>query len=225
MSLGRLGFRILPSPAPCDADLLRHFKNASSAAIADAMGRFGFMDPGIESRTGLPFCACAVTVRCRPGDNLMLHKAIEVAREGEAIVVDTCGSRTTAVFGELMGRTATARGVAGLVVDGAVRDVDQLRALQLPVFSREVSPGGCDKDGPGEINVPVSCGSVVVMAGDVVVADRDGVVVVPLAHVREVIETLADVIKREEARAGEIERGQLFRPEVNELLRKRGVIE
>jgi 4-hydroxy-4-methyl-2-oxoglutarate aldolase len=221
---GKLGFRILPSPPRVSASTIDGFRGVGSATIADAMGRFGFMDPAIESRTGVVVCGLATTVRCRPGDNLMLHKALELAAAGDIVVVDTCGNRTSAVFGELMGKTAVARQLGGLVVDGAVRDVQPLTSMRFPVYSRTVCPGGCDKDGPGEINIPICCGGVVVNSGDVVVGDRDGLAVVPAAHADEVLELVAKVVQRERARVAEIEGGVLFRPDVDELLRKRGVI-
>jgi regulator of RNase E activity RraA len=222
---GKLGFRILPTPPRVSAATLDRFRAAGSSTVADAMGRFNFMDPAIEMRTQLGVCGVAITVRCRPGDNLMLHKALEVASAGDVIVLDTCGNRTSAVFGELMGTTAVARRLGGLIVDGAIRDVEQLTKMKFPVYSRTVCPGGCDKDGPGEINVAVSCGGVVVNAGDVVVGDRDGIAVVPAAHADEVADLVAQVQQRERARVAEIERGVLFRPDVDDLLRKRGVID
>lgn len=222
---GKLGFRIVTAPPRLPSATVDAFRGAASSTVADAMGRFGFMDPAVESRTGVGLCGLAITVRCRPGDNLMLHKALELASAGDIVVLDTCGNRTSAVFGELMGKTAVARQLGGLIVDGAVRDVDHLTSMRFPVYSRTVCPGGCDKDGPGEINIAISCGGVVVSAGDVVVGDRDGVAVVPRAHADEVLKLLGQVMQREQARVAEIERGVLFRPDVDELLRKRGVID
>ena len=222
---GKLGFRVLPAPQRIHDDVLRKYYGLASSAVADAMGRFGFMDPGIQSRTFLPVCGLAVTVNARPGDNLMVHKALQVADTGDVVVVATNGNTTSAVFGELMCHTAVSAGLGGMVVDGAVRDVPGLARLGLPVFSRAVSPGSCDKDGPGEINVPVSCGGVVVMPGDIVVGDSDGVAVVPRAHAAEVLELVFQLADRERLRIAEIKAGQLFRGEIDETLRKKGVIE
>jgi regulator of RNase E activity RraA len=205
-------------------ELVRKFAGFPAANIADVMGRFRFMDPGIQSRTGLPLCGVAVTVVTRPGDNLMVHKATEVAGRGDIIVVSTCGSTTTAVFGELMGNSAVAAGLGGLVVDGAIRDVAALRELRFPAFSRSVSAGACDKDGPGEINVPISCGNTVVMPGDIVVGDEDGVVVVPAAEAEEVLRLVTALQDREAARIREIQAGQLFKPDINDTLRAKGII-
>jgi regulator of RNase E activity RraA len=219
------GFRILPPPARLPVDLLAEFKGLASSNLADAMGRFHFMDPGIQSRSLLPVCGLAVTVCCRPADNLMVHKAMQIAEPGDVIVVNTCGNTTSAVFGELMCRTALASGLGGIVVDGAIRDITALRQLGFPAYSRSVSPGGCDKDGPGELNVPISCGGIVVSAGDIVVGDVDGVVVVPRAMAIEILGYVKQLMERETKRIVEIDKGVLFRPDVDELLRQKGVIE
>jgi len=225
MPLGKLGFRILPFPPRLDAALLGRFQGLATPNLADAMGRFNFMDAGIQSRTGLPLFGLAVTVNARPADNLMIHKALQVAAPGDIVVVNTCGNTTSAVFGELMCNTAVAAKLGGIVVDGAIRDVDGLIALGFPAFSRTVCAGGCDKDGPGEINVPISCGGTVVMPGDIVVGDRDGLVVVPRAHAEEVLVLVGALAQRETKRVAEIKAGGLFRAEIDESLRRHGVVE
>lgn len=224
-NVGRLGFRVLPSPPRLRAEVIERFRAIASANLADAMGRFNFMDAGIRGRTGKALCGPAVTVNCRPADNLMVHKALAVAEPGDIVVVSTGGNTTSAVFGELMCHTATARHLGGIVVDGAIRDVEGIARLGLAAFSRTVSPGACDKDGPGEINVPVSCGGTVVMPGDIVAGDDDGVVVVPRDHAEEVLALVAELVARERKRVAEIQAGQHFRPEIDEALRQKGVIE
>ena len=225
MPTGKLGFRVLAAPPRIDDKILDCFRGLATPNLADAMGRFHFMDPGIQARSGLPLCGLAVTVSARPADNLMIHKALDVAAPGDVVVVNTCGNTTSAVFGELMCHTAVAKKLGGIVVDGAVRDVEGLTKLAFPAFSRTVSAGGCDKDGPGEINVPVSCGGTVVSPGDIVVGDRDGVVVVPRADVEEVLSLVVELMERESKRVAEIKSGVLFRPEIDEALRRKGVIE
>jgi len=172
----------------------------------------------------MPLCGPAVTVLARPGDNLMIHKALEIASAGDIIVVNTCGNTTSAVFGELMGNSAVAAGIGGLIVDGAIRDVAALAELRFPSFSRAVCAGSCDKDGPGEINVPIACGNTVVMPGDIVVGDADGVAVVPLSESAQVL-TLVRALKECEAkRIQEIHAGIVFKGEINDTLRARGLI-
>jgi regulator of RNase E activity RraA len=222
---GKIGFRIVDGVERTPVQLVEAFRGKAAPNVGDAMGRFHFMDPEIVSRTGLPLCGVAVTVSARPGDNLMVHKALEVARPGDVVVVSTNGNTTSAVFGELMGHTAVGAKLGGVVVDGAIRDVEGLKALGLAAFSRTVTPGGCDKDGPGEINVPVSCGNTVVMPGDVVLGDEDGVVVVPREDATEVLERVRALEEREQTRIAAIKGGELFKAEIDETLRKKGVLE
>ena len=221
---GKPGFRILTSPPRLSADLLARFRGIASSNVADAMGRFGFMDAGMQSRSGFALCGLAVTVQCRPADNLMVHKALQVAMPGDIVVVSTCGNTTSAVFGELMCHTAAAAKLGGIVVDGAIRDVAGITRLGMPAFSRTVCPGSCDKDGPGEINVPISCGGTVVAPGDIVVGDADGIAVVPRENAAEVLELVAQLMDRETKRIAEIGEGKLFKAEIDDTLRKRGVI-
>ena len=177
--------------------------------VADAMGRFGFAGRGRGPRAAASPCAeRAVTVLARPADNLMVHKALQLARPGDVVVVSTCGNLTSAVFGELMCRSAIASKLGGIIVDGAIRDVDALTtALGFPAFSRTVCPGGCDKDGPGEINVPISCGGTVVMPGDIVIGDGDGVAVVPRDHAEQILARVRD-LDRPRAASSEGDRGR-----------------
>ncbi|MEP6491967.1 MAG: RraA family protein [bacterium] len=222
---GRIGFRVLSGPPPLPDPVIACFRGMASSNLADAMGRFHFMDPGIRSRSGLPLCGLALTVICRPADNLMVHKALQVARPGDILVIDTCGNTTSAVFGELMCHTAAAKKLGGIIVDGALRDIDGITRLGMPSYSRTVCPGGCDKDGPGEINVPISCGGTVVMPGDIVVGDDDGVAVVPRDSADDVLRLVDELMTRERARIAEIQAGTWYRAEIDDSLRKRGVID
>jgi regulator of RNase E activity RraA len=221
----KLGFRIIQDVPRPPADLVEGFRGKASSNLADAMGRFHFMDPGMVSRSGLPLCGVAVTVNARPGDNLMVHKALEVARPGDVVVVSTNGNTTSAIFGELMGTAAVEAELGGIVVDGAIRDVSGLADLGFPAFSRSVTPGGCDKDGPGEINVPIACGNTVVMPGDIIVGDEDGVAVVPREDAAEVLVLVLALEEREKKRIAAIHAGELFKAEIDEALRSKGVLE
>jgi len=222
---GRMGFRIVTDVARPPAELVEALRGKAAPNLADAMGRFRFMDPGMVPRTGLPLCGVAITVNVRPGDNLMVHKAVELASPGDVVVVSTNGNTTSAVFGELMGHTAVGAGLGGIVVDGAIRDVDGLKALAFPAYSRSVTPGACDKDGPGEINVPISCGGSVVMPGDIVVGDSDGLAVVPREDAAEVLASVQALEAREAKRIAAIKGGELFKAEIDETLRAKGVLE
>jgi len=221
----KLGFRIIADVPRPPADLVGAFKGKASSNLADAMGRFHFMDPGMVNRTRLPLCGVAVTVNARPGDNLMVHKALEIAQPGDVVVVSTNGNITSAVFGEIMATTAVEAKLGGIIVDGAIRDVDGMEKLGLPAYSRSVTPGGCDKDGPGEINVPIACGNTVVMPGDIVVGDEDGVAVVPRVNAAEVLKLVQGLEEREKKRIAAIKAGDLFKAEIDESLRAKGVME
>ena len=221
---GKIGFRVRTDVPRPPAELVARFREHASSNLADAMGRFHFMDFGIRPRSGLPLCGVAVTVDARPGDNLMVHKALEVAQAGDIVVVNTNGNTTSAVFGELMCRTAVGAKLGGIVVDGAIRDVEAITTLGFPAFSRAVCAGGCDKDGPGEVNSPIACGNTVVMPGDIVVGDEDGVVIVPREEAEEVLRLVAALVERERVRIDEIDRGVLFKEEINDTLKKKGVL-
>lgn len=221
----KLGFRILPGPPRIPQQIVDRFRGLASSNLADAMGRFNFMDPGIRSRSKLALYGRAVTVLCRPADNLMVHKALQLADPGDIVIVSTCGNTTSAVFGELMCHTAATKKLGGIIVDGAIRDLEGITALGFPAYSRAVSPGGCDKDGPGEINVAISCGNTVVTPGDIIVGDDDGVAVVPSAHAEEVLSLVDGLMSREKKRIAEIQGGALYKAEIDDALRKHGVIE
>src|SRR5215831_11274174 len=222
---GRPGFRVHAWRRP-EAELLAAFGAASSAQVADCMSRLGGMDAGIRPVWPSPrIIGAALTVWCHSGDNLMLHKALSLARPGDIVVMNTQGNAANSGFGELLATSAVKIGVLGVIVDGTVRDADALQAMQLPVYARGLSPNGCNKDGAGEVGAIVACGGVAVRPGDVIIADRDGVTVVPLDDAAEVARLAAQQIAREEARKSEIEKGVLVRPEIDEALRKLKVIE
>lgn len=120
----------------------------------------------------------ALTVKCPAGDNLFFHQALDLAQPGDIVVVDAGGCANRSVAGEIMMRFAYEKGIAGIVVDGYMRDLDGIKKLPMPVYARGITPQGPYKNGPGEINVPVSCGGQVVFPGDVLVGDKDGLVVI-----------------------------------------------
>ena len=223
---GNIGFRFQTEIIRTDAKVIETLAKYPTPNIADAMGRFRMMDPGMTPINQGDFVAGpAVTVMVRPGDNLMLHKALELAQPGDVLVVNTFGSTNTAVWGGLMTRSAQAVGIAGIIVDGAVRDGDDMGELGFPAFSRSLVGSGCDKEGPGEVNFPICCGGVVVNPGDVIVASRDGIVVVPRDDVAYVAEQVVLVEKREATRVQEIVDGKVFKDDINNILRAKKIIE
>jgi RraA family protein len=143
----------------------------------------------------------ALTVKARPGDNLMLHKALDLAEPGDVIVCDGGGDLTNSLIGEIMVTHAIKRGIAGVVIDGAIRDAAAIRSGKFPVFAAGVSHRGPYKDGPGEINVPIAIDGMVIEPGDLILGDDDGIVCVPFAQVETV---LAATEKKQAAEADQI---------------------
>jgi regulator of RNase E activity RraA len=223
---GKVGFRVRTQWRRPDASLIAAFAQGSSAQVADCMSRIGAMDVGIKPIWPSPrIVGAALTVWCHAGDNLMLHKALSLAVAGDIVVMNTQSNVTNSGFGELVATSAVKIGVRGVIVDGTVRDSEAIEAMKLPVYARGLCPNGCNKDGAGEVGATIACGGVAVRPGDIIIADRDGVTVVPLDDAAEVAKLVAGQIEREAKRLAEIEQGVLTRPEIDEQLRKLKIIE
>jgi RraA family protein len=185
------GFRIKSSFQRLDAEFMRRFAEFESADISDQLNRLYAVAPAVHCLTGEhKLVGPACTVKVFPGDNLMVHKALDIARPGDVVVVDAGASRTNAALGGLISTKATHRGLAGFVVDGYIRDLPEILPLDFPVFARGTTPIGPLHRGPGEINYPICCGGVVVNPGDIVVADGFGVVIIPRENAPEIHERL-----------------------------------
>lgn len=222
---GRPGLRIRSSWQRPGELLLRSFGQAASSQIADVMGRLGAMDSGIKPMWSSPrIIGAALTVWCHSADNLMLHKAIAMAQPGDILVVNTQNNVTNSPFGELLATSARAMDISGVIVDGTVRDGSSFEKLPMAVYARALCPNGCNRDGGGEIGATIACGGVAVRPGDVLVADRDGVAVVPLEDAAEVAAAAVAKLRQEEERLREIHAGVVLRSEVDEHLRRLKVI-
>lgn len=221
--MANMGFRIFPIRKRPDKHLVKQFENVSTPHISDNMNRLHAIGAGLR-----PFhkkgklVGTAFTVKTRPGDNLMVHKAIDMAEAGDVIVVDAGGDLTNAIVGEIMMRLAKKKGLAGFVIDGAIRDTGAFSNDVFPVYARGVTHRGPYKDGPGEINVPVSVDGMLVHPGDIIVGDEDGLAVVPQEMAEEILRLVRKQQAREKAILQAIEEGTVDRNWVNEILRQKG---
>ncbi|MEG0222212.1 MAG: RraA family protein [Comamonas sp.] len=219
------GYRINPRAAGPDAETVAAFRDMPVAAIGDSMSRnvgtLGLRQ--YHRRLETVLCGPAVTVRVRPGDNLMIHKALMMVEPGDVLVIDGGGDISQALVGGLMRTTCVAKQLGGLVIDGAVRDLCEWAEDGMPIFAKGHTHRGPSKDGPGEVNVPVSCAGLVVMPGDLIVGDADGVIAVPADQAQDVLQkTRAHLAK--EARIRETNRLGTADPErFDAVLREKGL--
>ncbi len=195
------GFKIYTSIERPSKEIIEQYRGFVAANISDSMGRLFTMDYRINPvyRPMRKLCGTAITVQARPGDNLLSLKAIEVAQPGDVIVIATQGDTALSVWGGFMSMMAARRGIAGVVTDGVIRDVEQSREAGLPIYAVGVTPAAPTKEGTGQINTSISCGGVVVEPGDIVVGDEDGVVVVPRHEAEAVAERVRERIAKEDA--------------------------
>ena len=185
-------------------------RGAGVATAHEAAGRVGLLGPEIRPRqAGASIGGSAITVSCHPGDNLMIHAAVEVCRPGDVLVVTTTSPSTDGMFGELLATSLIARGVVGLVIDAGVRDVADLRALPFPVWSRSVHAQGTVKASPGSVNVPVVVAGRLVSPGDIVIADDDGVLTLPGARGPAVAAASAERLANEATKRAKLAGGTL----------------
>jgi len=218
-----LGNRILRRSRCATPGMIAGFDGLPVANVGDCMSRLFGGGARLRPYHGSGAMAGpALTVRTRPGDNLMLHKAIDMAEPGDVIVVDGGGHLDNALMGELMLLHAQRRGVAGFVLDGAVRDVEAIRRIGLPVFAAGVTHRGPFKDGPGEINVPVSLDGMPVVPGDVVLGDSDGVLAVPLDEAEAIRDAARAKLAAETAQIEAIRQGTNDRSWVDRALKANG---
>lgn len=218
-----VGFRIISDFARAPKALVKAFAAIPTPLISDNMNRMFAGGAGLRPvHTKGVMCGPALTVRTRPGDNLVIHKALDMAEPGDVIVVDAGGDVTSAVIGEIMVRIAEKKGVAGFAIDGAVRDAGALAKNIIPVYARGVTHRGPYKDGPGEIGVPAAIDGMVIHPGDIVVGDEDGVVAVPKAEAEAILALARAQVEAEAKTMKAIADGTLDRRWVDQRLAERG---
>lgn len=191
-----------------DPALVELFRGIPVANIADSMNRMSALDATIFPMNHAPMLGVALTVKSTGGDNLLFHKAIDLAKPGDIIVVAGGGNTNRSYAGEIMARYAASKGIAGFVVDGCMRDRDAIAKLDFPVYSVGVTPNGPYKNGPGEINFPVACAGQIIHPGDILVGDGDGVVVICPQEAAELAEKARQVMINEAQQLASISEGR-----------------
>lgn len=206
-------------------DLVRQAAAFQAAILADVAGRRGAMHGRIGAlRPRMKLAGPALTVDVRPGDNLMIHAAIALAKPGDVLVIDGKGDQAAALMGTIMMTACQQLGLAGVVIDGAVRDSLEIDEMDFPVFSVGTNPNGPTKNVPGRIGHPVSCGGVTVHAGDFVLADADGVVVIERERLASLIPLAHRKVDDEAKRIAQIKEGHTSAPWLATALRAAGVL-
>lgn len=206
-----------------DRSLVEAFAQIPSAIISDNLNRMVAAGPSVRPmHKGGTLAGTALTVKTRPGDNLMIHKAADIAQPGDVIVVDAGGDLTNALIGELIISHARSRGVVGFVVNGAVRDMDVIAVDDYPVYGAGVSHRGPYKDGPGEVNVPIALDGMVIAPGDIVIGDLDGVVCIPREEAESVLAASRAQQEKEAGIQAAIAGAGWDRAWVDEILKAKG---
>ncbi|MEJ2471528.1 MAG: hypothetical protein P8Y96_10460 [Desulfuromonadales bacterium] len=226
---GKPGFCIVKDierPAKEDIQKLAEFP---VALIGDGYGRRAIMEAAIKPLDpAMKIAGSAITVETHPADNLMIHAAMAIAKEGDVLVINAHGSLSNGIFGDLLCNIAVRKKLAGVVMDGAVRDKAELIASGMPVFTRGVNPMGGGKEGPGQVNISTSCGGVVVNPGDIIIADADGIIVIPQADAQNAIAGAQAKVAAEEKRMEQIRTAPIDKLNASWLiptLQKAGVLQ
>lgn len=218
-----IGCNIVRTFKRADKNLVELFRDLPVANIDDCMNRIAAVDPTIKPLNKTPLLGTAFTVKVPEGDNLMFHKAMDMAQPGDVIVIDAGGDIKRAIFGELMITYCKSRGIVGVVVDGSVRDAEALAEMDIAIYAKGVTPNGPYKNGPGEINTPISFGGKTVCPGDIIVGDGDGIAVIKPEEAKYIAEKTRKVNGKEQGIMEEIvKKGTYIRPWVDEKLKEIG---
>lgn len=221
--MSNVGFRIISDFQRPEPALVEAFRELPVANIDDCMNRTAAVDGAIRPVNKAKLLGPAFTVKVPEGDNLMFHKAMDMAKPGDVIVIDAGGDPKRAIFGALMINYCKSRGLAGVIVDGAIRDYEELSQMDFPVYARAVTPNGPYKNGPGEIGTVISFGGKVVRPGDIIAGDADGIVVIAPEDARELAQKAQKVLDMENGILEKIlAEGTYIRPWVDEKLKELG---
>lgn len=221
--MANLGFRVFTEIKRPSKELIEQFRDLPVANIDDNMGRIACVDTAIKPFNKEKLLGCAFTVNAPQGDNLMFHKALDLAQEGDVIVVAGMGNTERSLCGEIMMNYAKMKKLGGFLIDGVIRDVDSTRNLDFPVYAKGVNPNGPYKNGPGEINVPVSVGGQVIFPGDIIIGDEDGVIIVRPEDAPELIEKVKAFNKNEEVILANLDKSiGMDRTWIDKLLNEKG---
>jgi len=217
------GLQILKRKRQVPDHFIQAFRGLPVANVSDCMARMTAAGPRLRPMHKKGYLiGSALTVKCRPGDNLMIHKALTMAQQGDVIVVDAGGDLTNALFGEIMTATAVAIGVAGIVLNGAVRDAHEIGQGEFPLYAAGVTHRGPYKDGPGEINVPIAIDGMVIEPGDLMLGDADGLLCVPYDSLQTVLEATLQKMDAEKKTLADIAAGKLDTAWIDATLRRIG---
>ena len=219
------GFMIRTDFPRLPAEMVEDFRKFETADVSDVLNRLYAMNGAIRNQVNdKDLLGVAVTVKLYPGDNLMVHKTLDIAKPGDVVVVDCSGAMSNAVLGDLVANKAVHRGIAGFVIDGLIRDLDGIIETGIPVYARGVTPFGPLHRGPGEINTPISCGGIVVNPGDVIKADSTGIAVIPRDFAPEILARLHANRERMAAYVASVKKGDFSNEWVDNQLRENGCI-
>lgn len=221
-----VGFKIITEIQRPKQEIIERLKGIPQTAfVADAFSFFYTVDPKIRilnKKEGMLIVGVAFTVRTRPSDNLVVHKAMDIAQPGDVIVIDAKGNLDYPMIGYNIATYGMRKSLAGFVIDGVVRDLAEIEKMDFPIFARGTNLNGVFRDGPGEINVPISCGGVVVTPGDIVFGDKDGVIIVPQEEAENVLEKAKKVIRKEKELIANASNNEYDRAWVDKRLSEKG---
>lgn len=220
-----VGFRVFTQRKLPEKEVMDGFRELPAANVADVMGRSCALSSEIHTmlpHTDKIMVGPALTVRARPGDNLMIHKGLNLAQEGDIVVISNESDRSQSLLGAIIVAYAKSKKLGGIVVDGPIRDVDEIAELGIPVYATGSTPGGPYKEGPGEVNTPISCGGVSVSPGDIVLGDSDGVIIIPRKDAARVLREAREFAKLDAAKMQAALEGRAKRDWVDKKLMEKG---